>query len=71
MKDIRKYMLESDLLVYATPTYWWGPSAQLKVVIDRSVAFFDERHGVENQGQEGCHADYLCGQIPRHVHAGP
>jgi multimeric flavodoxin WrbA len=42
MKDIRKYMLESDLLVYATPTYWWGPSAQLKVVIDRSVAFFDE-----------------------------
>lgn len=42
MKDIRKYMLESDLVVYATPTYWWGPSSQLKVVIDRSIAFFDE-----------------------------
>jgi multimeric flavodoxin WrbA len=42
MKDIRKYMLESDLLVYATPTYWWGPSSQLKLVIDRSIAFFDE-----------------------------
>ncbi len=42
MKDLRKYMLESDLVVYATPTYWWGPSSQLKVVIDRSIAFFDE-----------------------------
>ncbi len=42
MKDLRKYMLESDLIVYATPTYWWGPSSQLKLVIDRSIAFFDE-----------------------------
>ncbi len=42
MKDIRKYMLESDLVVYATPIYWWGPSSQLKLVIDRSIAFFDE-----------------------------
>ena len=42
MKDIRRYMLESDLVVYATPTYWWGPSAQLKLVIDRSISFLDE-----------------------------
>jgi multimeric flavodoxin WrbA len=28
-------MLESDLWVLATPVYWWGPSAQLKLFIDR------------------------------------
>lgn len=41
MRDITKYIMESDLVVYATPVYWSGPSAQLKLVMDRSVAFFD------------------------------
>ena len=41
MKGIRKYILESDLIVYATPIYWFGPSAQLKLVMDRSIAFMD------------------------------
>jgi len=41
MKDIRKYIVESDLVVYATPVYWFAPSSQLKVVIDRSIAFLD------------------------------
>ena len=26
---------EADILVFATPVYWWGISAQLKVVIDK------------------------------------
>ncbi len=33
MKDIRKYMIDSDLIVYATPIYWYGPSGQLKLVM--------------------------------------
>lgn len=41
MKNIGKYILESDLIVYATPIYWFGPSAQLKLVMDRSIAFMD------------------------------
>lgn len=41
MKDVRKYILESDLIVYATPIYWFGPSGQLKLVMDRSIAFMD------------------------------
>lgn len=41
MKAIRTDILDSELLVYATPVYWWGPSSQLKLVIDRSVAFMD------------------------------
>jgi multimeric flavodoxin WrbA len=52
MKDIRKYMLESDLIVYATPTYWWGPSSQLKVVIDRGVAFFDPNYNSRIKGKK-------------------
>jgi multimeric flavodoxin WrbA len=41
MRDIYKYIMESDLVVYATPVYWWAPSAQLKLAMDRSIAFFD------------------------------
>lgn len=52
MKDIRKYMLESDLIVYATPTYWWGPSGQLKVVIDRGVAFLDPEYNSRIKGKK-------------------
>ncbi|MGI6172778.1 MAG: flavodoxin family protein [Christensenellales bacterium] len=29
---------EADLLVFATPVYWWGMSAQLKLAIDRMYA---------------------------------
>ncbi|HEX2966136.1 MAG TPA: flavodoxin family protein [Syntrophorhabdaceae bacterium] len=42
MKDIRKYILESDVIVYATPIYWFSPSAQLKLVMDRCIAFMDD-----------------------------
>ncbi|MCK9228043.1 MAG: flavodoxin family protein [Syntrophorhabdaceae bacterium] len=42
MKDVRKYIMESDLVVYATPIYWFGPSGQLKLAMDRSIAFMDE-----------------------------
>lgn len=41
MKDVRKYIMESDLIVYATPIYWFGPSGQLKLAMDRSIAFMD------------------------------
>ncbi len=40
MKDIRKYMIDSDLIVYATPIYWYGPSGQLKLVMDRVSLFW-------------------------------
>ena len=42
MKDVRKYIMESDLIIYATPIYWFGPSGQLKLAMDRSIAFMDE-----------------------------
>lgn len=35
MKDIYPRILRSDALVFATPIFCWGPSAQLKAVWDR------------------------------------
>ena len=52
MKDIRKYVLESDLIVYATPIYWFGPSGQLKIAMDRSIAFMDEEYNSRVKGKK-------------------
>jgi multimeric flavodoxin WrbA len=52
MKDIRKYMMDSDLIVYATPVYWYGPSGQLKLVMDRSIAFMDTEYNSRLEGKK-------------------
>jgi multimeric flavodoxin WrbA len=52
MKDVRKYIMESDLIVYATPIYWFGPSGQLKLVMDRSIAFMDEEYNSRIKGKK-------------------
>ncbi len=52
MKDIRKYIMESDLIVYASPVYWFAPSSQLKVVIDRSMAFLDNEYNSRIKGKK-------------------
>lgn len=39
MKELRKAVMESDMLVFATPLYFFDISAQLKTVIDRFCAF--------------------------------
>lgn len=36
---IRKKILDSDMIVFATPLYYYGMSAQLKTMIDRFCAF--------------------------------
>jgi len=35
MQEIYKALYKADMLVFASPIYWWGFSAQLKAVIDR------------------------------------
>lgn len=52
MKDIRKYMMESDIIVFATPVYWFNVSAQLKLAIDRSLAFMDENYNSRIKGKK-------------------
>lgn len=36
---IRKKILSSDMLAFATPLYYYGMTAQLKTVIDRFCAY--------------------------------
>ena len=33
--DILDAVAEADVIVFATPVYWWGMTAQLKVIIDK------------------------------------
>jgi multimeric flavodoxin WrbA len=35
MEELLDKMRQSDVWVLGTPVYWWGPSAQLKLFIDR------------------------------------
>ena len=39
MEMIRAMILEADMLVFATPLYYYGMSAQLKTLIDRFCSF--------------------------------
>jgi len=42
MNDLRRQILESDMVVFVTPLYYFGFSAQLKTVIDRFYSFNGE-----------------------------
>lgn len=42
MERLKKEILSSDMLVFATPLYYYGFSAQLKTVIDRFCAMNDD-----------------------------
>lgn len=44
MGDIRAKLLAADMVVFATPLYYYGMSAQLKTVIDRFCAFNSSLH---------------------------
>ncbi|WNY26785.1 Putative NAD(P)H-dependent FMN-containing oxidoreductase YwqN [Methanolapillus ohkumae] len=35
MDSLAQKMKEADIWVFGTPVYWWGPTAQMKVFMDR------------------------------------
>lgn len=39
MDDIRARILAADMIVFVTPLYYYGMSAQLKILVDRFCAF--------------------------------
>jgi multimeric flavodoxin WrbA len=39
MENIRRELLQADMLVLATPLYYYGMTAQLKMVVDRFCSF--------------------------------
>jgi len=50
MQKIYREMLKSDLVMFATPVFCWGMSAQLKASVDRCFAMckFDEQMNYES-----------------------
>ena len=42
MRDVLQKIIDADVLVFATPVYFYSMSAQLKTVIDRTVARWTE-----------------------------
>lgn len=42
MTDIMPYVLEADLIVFSSPVYCMGPSAQLKTILDRFYVNFHQ-----------------------------
>jgi len=40
VKTVLKKMAKADVIVFATPLYFYGPSAQLKLIIDRMFSLY-------------------------------
>lgn len=59
MAEIREKMLEADVIVLASPIYFYSMSAQLKTVIDRTYAFYQELAGKEFYYLITCGADAM------------
>ncbi|CEO90515.1 flavodoxin family protein [Syntrophaceticus schinkii] len=55
MQELYGKIVEADLLIFATPVYWWSISAQLKTFVDRFCPLSVE----EFQRQKVCSADDL------------
>ena len=47
MAEIREKLLAADVIVLASPIYFYSMTAQLKLVIDRTYAFYQELAGKE------------------------
>lgn len=45
MKEIRDKMLSADIIVLASPIYFYSMTAQMKAVIDRTYAFYQQLKG--------------------------
>ena len=45
MADIREKMLAADVIVLASPIYFYSMTAQMKAVIDRTYAFYQQLAG--------------------------
>lgn len=47
--DIVNAVMESDIIVFATPVYWWGMTAQLKVIIDKFYSQCSKMHELKKK----------------------
>ena len=62
MEQIRKKLLDSDMVVFATPLYYYGMTAQLKAAVDRFCAYnssLNSRHLAASFRKQGMREDWL------------
>jgi multimeric flavodoxin WrbA len=53
MIDVYRRICESDVLVFGTPVYWYGPTALMKSFIDRFVYFNCPANRPQIKGKSG------------------
>lgn len=51
MNNIYPKIIESDVIVFGTPVYWYGPSALMKMFIDRFVYFNSPENKLKIKGK--------------------
>jgi multimeric flavodoxin WrbA len=51
MHTIYPKIIQSDVIVFGTPVYWYGPTALMKCVIDRFVYFNCPEHRAKIRGK--------------------
>lgn len=59
MTEIREKMIEADVIVLASPIYFYSMTAQLKAVIDRTYPFYESLSGKEFYYIITCGADSM------------
>jgi multimeric flavodoxin WrbA len=52
MRGMYSKIGESDVIIFGTPIYWYGPSGLMKLFIDRFVYFNCEEHRKKIRGKE-------------------
>jgi multimeric flavodoxin WrbA len=52
MSPLYQKLYDSDVIVLGTPIYWYGPSAQLKIFIDRWYAFSHPKYIHKMKGKK-------------------
>jgi multimeric flavodoxin WrbA len=52
MNDVYPLISESDIIVFGTPVYWYGPTALMKAFIDRFVYFNCQENRAQVRGKQ-------------------
>ena len=49
MSIVKQHMRDSKVWVFGTPVYWWGPTAQIKALVDRWYGCVDELQAMKDK----------------------